>query len=94
MVEYRPGKIREVSKTQHMPHGKMAGICGIIAGITALLKHHMQRFLLKNSKYYKLPGKIPGNKNKDLKMRFKRLFVLILRALAYTDTENFTRTQF
>lgn len=27
-------------------------------------------------------------------MKFKRLFVLIVRALAYADTENLTRTQF
>ena len=38
---------------------------------------------------------VDDNNNRwDVKMRFKRLFVLILRALAYADTENFTRNQF
>ena len=38
---------------------------------------------------------VDDNNNRwDVKMRFKRLFILILRALAYADTENLTRTQF
>ena len=47
--------------------------------------------LVKNALTVKKTSILTTN---DVKMRFKRLFILILRALAYADTENFTRTQF